>query len=263
MDYKNKKHLVGKKPHNRRCTKCGYDESPTSNTLFHKVKFGIENAFEMTFDIATSKKGASSIWLAEKYGVKQTTAWFFRHKVQLAMKSSEKFPLENEVHVDELEIGTPQKGEQGRSKFKKKVRVIIAVEYRNGTVGRGYAKVIDDYSCKSLKPIFEIHIKQAAKVVTDGWAGYKPLLKSYPNLEQRLSDNGKNFTMLHLQIRNFKNWLRGVHSYCSKANIHKYIDEYFYRLNRLNFRESMLNKLIDKIILHSPTSYKSNIKYAT
>ena len=67
---KNKKHLVGKKPHNRRFTKCGYDESPKSNTLFHKVKFGIENAFEMTFDIATSKKGASSIWLAEKYGVK-------------------------------------------------------------------------------------------------------------------------------------------------------------------------------------------------
>ena len=116
---------------------------------------------------------------------------------------------------------------KGEVNLKKKVRVIIAVEYRNGTVGRSYAKVIDDYSCKSLKPIFEIHIKQAAKVVTDGSDGYKPLLKSYPNLEQRLSDNGKNFTMLHLQIRNFKNWLRGVHSYCSKANIHKYIDEYF------------------------------------
>ena len=84
------------------------------------------------------------------------------------MKSSEKFPLENEVHVAEFEIGTPQKCEQGRSKSKKKVRVIIAVEYRNGIVGRGYAKVIDDYSCKSLKPIFEIHIKQAAKVVIDG-----------------------------------------------------------------------------------------------
>jgi hypothetical protein len=67
----------------------------------------------MSFDLATSKKGASSIWLAEKYGVKQTTAWLFRHKVQLAMKRSEKFPLENEVHVDEFEIGTPQKGEQG------------------------------------------------------------------------------------------------------------------------------------------------------
>ena len=260
---KNDRFSVGKKAQNRRCTKCGYDESPTSNTLFHKVKFGIENAFEMTFDIATSKKGASSIWLAEKYGVKQNTSWFFRHKVQLAMKSSENFPLENEVHVDEFEIGTPQKREQGRSKSEKKIRVIIAVEYRNGTVGRGYAKVIDDYSCKSLKPIFEVHIKQDAKVVTAGWSGYKPLLKNYPNLKQRLSNKGENFTMLHLQIRNFKNWLRGVHSYCSKTNLYKYIDEYFYRLNRLKFRNSMFCKLIDRMCVHQPTNYKSVIHNVT
>lgn len=139
--------------------------------------------------------------------------------------------------MDEFEIGTPQKGEQGRSKSEKKVRVIIGVEYREGTVGRGYAKVIEDYSCKSLKPIFEVHIKQDAKVVTDGWSGNKPLIKSHPNLEHRLSYKGENFTMLHLQIRNFKNWLTGVHSYCTKANLPKYIEEYFYRLNRLNFRK--------------------------
>jgi len=30
-----------------------------------------KEAFEMTFDIVTSKKGANSIWLAEKYGIKQ------------------------------------------------------------------------------------------------------------------------------------------------------------------------------------------------
>ena len=84
-------------------------ESPTANTLFHKVKFGIENAFEMTYDISTSKKGANSIWLAERHGVKQMTAWLFRRKVHQAMKSREVFPLKNQVHVDEFEIGTPQK----------------------------------------------------------------------------------------------------------------------------------------------------------
>ena len=60
--------------HGRGCTRCGYDESPTSHTVFHKVKFGIDKAFEMTFDIVTGKKGANSIWLAGKYGVKQMTA---------------------------------------------------------------------------------------------------------------------------------------------------------------------------------------------
>jgi transposase-like protein len=172
------------------------------------------------------------------------------------MKSSEKFRLENEVHVDKFEIGTPQKGEQGRSKSKKKVRVIIALEYRNGSVVRGYAKVIDNYSSKSLKPIFEVHIKKDAKVVTDGWSGYKPMVNNYPNLKQRLSNKAENFTMLHLQIRNFKNWLRGVHSYCSKMNINKY----FYSLYRLNFISSLFFKLIERMTLHLPTTYKSITK---
>ena len=141
---KNERFSVGKKKHNRRCSRCGYDESPTSHTLFHKIKFGVENGFEMAYDIATSKKGANSIWLAERFGVKQTTAWLFRRKVQEAMRSSEQFPLEDEVHVDEFEIGTPQKGEQGRSKSEKKIRIVIALEYRNGKPGRGYAKVIND-----------------------------------------------------------------------------------------------------------------------
>src|SRR5690606_18211710 len=126
----------------------------TSGTLFHKLKFGIDKAFEMLYEIATSKKGANSIWLAEHFGVNQKTAWLFRQKVQLAMKSSEQYPLENEVHVDEFEIGTPQAGEQGRSKSDKKVRIVIAFEYRDGKSGRGYAKVIEDYSAKSLAPIF-------------------------------------------------------------------------------------------------------------
>jgi len=257
---KNEFYCKGKKKFNRRCTRCGYDESPTANTLFHKLKFGIENAFEMAYDIATSKKGANSIWLAERHGVKQMTAWLFRRKVQEAMKSSEKHPLENEVHVDEFEIGTPQKGEQGRSKSEKKIRIVIALEHRNGKPGRGYAKVIEDYSSKSLGVIFNTHIKSDAKITTDGWSGYKPLIKKYPEFEQKLSDKGQNFKMLHIQIRNFKNWLRGVHSYCNKEYINQYIQEYFFRFNRLNFRGSILEKLLARMIATKPTTYKS-IKY--
>ena len=81
--------------------------------------------------------------------------------------------------VDEFEIGTPQKGEQGRSKSAKKMRVVIAFEYRNGKSGRGYAKIISDYSAESLRPIFETHISKNASVLADGWSGYKPLNRPF------------------------------------------------------------------------------------
>ena len=203
------------------------------------------------------KKEANSIWLAEKYGVKQMTAWYFRQKAQMSMKSSEKFPLEKEVHVGEFEIGTPKKGEPGRSHSEGKIRVVIALEHRAGKPGRGYAKVIEDYSARSLRPIFDTHISTDASVVTDGWSGYKLLKENFPKLEQRLSDKGQNFTMLHLQIRNFKNWLRGVHSYCNREYLNRYIDEYFYRFNRLNFRDTIFEKLLTRMVQHKPVTYKS------
>lgn len=246
----------GKQPASRRCSKCGYDESTTTGTLFHKLKFGIDKALEMLYEIATSKKGANSIWLAEHFGVNQKTAWLFRQKVQAAMKSSEQYPLEDEVHVDEFEIGTPQAGEQGRSKSESKVRVVIAFEHRDGKSGRGYAKVIQDYSAESLRPLFDHHIKNDAQVLADGWTGYKPLKEDYPDLKQTLSDKGKNFKMLHIQIRNFKNWLRGVHSWCNREYLQKYINEYFFRFNRRNHRQSILDKIIERCVAHEPLTFE-------
>jgi hypothetical protein len=128
------------------------------------------------------------------------------------MKSSEQFPLEGEVHVDEFE--TPQKGGQGRRKSEKKIRIVIALEDRNGKLGGGCAKVIDDYSAKSLETIFALYITQEAKITTDGWRGCAPLKQKYPHFKQKSSNKGQNFKMLHIQIRHFKNGLRGAQSYC-------------------------------------------------
>ena len=183
-------YIKGKQPHSRRCRKCDLDESTTAGTLFQKLKFGIDKALGMLYEITTSKKEAHSIWLAERFGVQQKTTWLFRQKVQTAMKSSEQHPLEDAVHVDEFEIGTPQKGEQGRSASDKKMRVVIAIEERDGKAGRGYAKIIDDYGAESLKPLFDSHIKENASVLADKWTGYIPLKEEYPNLKKVLSEKG-------------------------------------------------------------------------
>ena len=65
-----------------------------------------------------------------------------------------------------------------------------------------------------------------------------------------------NFKVLHFQIRNFKNWLRGMHSYCANEYINHYIQEYFFRFNRVNFRETILEKLLIKMHLEKPIAYK-------
>ena len=71
-------------------------------------------------------------------------------------------------------------GKQGRSYDTKKTKAIIAVELNDKSkVKRVYVKAIDDYSAKSLTPIFEEHISTSAKIFTDKWRGYSPLKVKY------------------------------------------------------------------------------------
>ncbi|MFT6963144.1 MAG: hypothetical protein ACJAWV_002878 [Flammeovirgaceae bacterium] len=62
-----------------------------------------------------------------------------------------------------------------------------------------YAMKIDDYSSKSLSGIFEKHIDKKAKITTDVWRGYRPIMKEY-SIEQIPSNNGQNFKALHTMI---------------------------------------------------------------
>ena len=48
----------------------------------------------------------------------------------------------------------------------------------------GDAKVIEDYSAKSLKPLFDRHIKNDASILAHGWRGYSPLKEEYPDLKK-------------------------------------------------------------------------------
>lgn len=89
----------------RQCTRCRHTESPTSGTLFHRVKFPLVKAFWIVYYMSTSKKGISSTELSRKLQLRQKTAWLFQRKVKEAMKRSNQNPLHGEVVVDELFVG--------------------------------------------------------------------------------------------------------------------------------------------------------------
>ena len=58
-----------KKGYRYHCYSCNHVESATSNTLFHKVKFGLQKAFCIVFEMTTSSKSLSSTQLADRYGI--------------------------------------------------------------------------------------------------------------------------------------------------------------------------------------------------
>ena len=245
---------AGRKPYSRRCTRCKYDESPTSGTMFDKCKFSIHIAFHLVFKISTKKKGMSSLELSHEFDLRQKTCWEFKWKIQQAMRSSGKYPLTGTVHVDEFFVGEYEEGQTGRSSKSKKRLVVVGLEILDkGGVGRAYAKVIDHASGKEFKPFFKSHISPQAHVVTDEWKGYLPLRKEYAHLEQKPSNKGNNFPELHVHIMNIQGWLRGIHHHCSKEHLQSYLDEYHYRYNRRNHMETIFDNLVKRMVEYEPT----------
>ena len=237
-----------RKNHSRTCNLCSDTESPMANTLFHKVKFGLRKAFFMCFEMSTTTKSLSATQMSVRFGVRENTARLFMHKVREAMKSSESDPMDGIVHIDEFVVGGKEENKPGRSYNSKKKKSICAVQLTDdGKVKRFYALKINDFSAKSLRKIFDKHVDKEAQITTDEWKGYKPIMKDF-NIEQIPSNNGANFKALHTMIHQVKSWLRTTYSWVSEKNIERYFNEFCYRINRSQNKETIFNNLIRRLV---------------
>lgn len=253
----NNKYCSGHKDHIRQCSKCNYLVSPTSGTLFHKVKFPLLKAFYIVYYMSTSSKGIASTELSRKLGLRQKTCWLFKLKVMQAMKSSGNYKIEGKVEVDETVVGGQEEGVVGRKNEKKKI-IVFAAERKGKGISRLYGKVIPNSSAKELGAFMKTCITPEASIRTDEWTGYRPLKKEFVNLEQVPSGNkGENFPDLHRVIMGFKGWLRGIHHHTEY--LQAYVDEYTYRFNRNFMKEKIFDNLMRRMVNGSPCTYKDII----
>ncbi|MGH3095133.1 MAG: IS1595 family transposase [Streptosporangiales bacterium] len=237
-----------RKDFSRTCNLCGHTETPTANTLFHKVKFGVRKAFFMCFEMATTTKSLSARYVAPRYGVTEKTARFFMHKVREAMKSSGNSPMDGKVHIDEFVVGGKEDGKVGRSYDSKKKKAICAVQLTDkGKVKRMYAMKIDDFSAKELAKMFEKHIDKKAESTTDLWKGYRPISEKW-DITQIESNGGLNFKALHTMIHQVKSWIRTTYSWVSEHHVNRYFDEFCYRLNRSQSKKNIFNNLLERMV---------------
>ncbi len=243
----------------RTCTYCHRDESPTASTAFHKVKFGLRKAFFITFEMVNSTKSLSASQVAKRYEISRKTAWLFMHKIRKLMESRNDTPMEGLVQVDEFTIGGKEREKQGRSYDGKKKKIVGAVELTpEKKIKRVYAIRINDYSSKSLKRLFEKYISSKAKVETDGWKGYRPLNNKW-NINQQLSNGGRNMPQIHIVIHQIKSWIRTIYSWVHPEHIEKYLNEFSFRINRSLFKDTIFNKIIERAVMAKHISYKEII----
>ncbi|MBD0402070.1 7TM diverse intracellular signaling domain-containing protein [Flammeovirga sp. EKP202] len=90
----------GTKQFSKRCTKCGYNESVTSNTIFHSLKFDLTKAFYLSYIISNFDEEFSIQQLSDEIGMSRNTVSKFRLKTLKAKNKESKLLLPTFLPTD-------------------------------------------------------------------------------------------------------------------------------------------------------------------
>jgi hypothetical protein len=83
---KNTQYYPGHMQYARRCSKCSYEESVTSYSIFHNTRIPINKAFYMVFLIYSTKGKISSHKLSEILNMRQSTCWTYGARIKAVME---------------------------------------------------------------------------------------------------------------------------------------------------------------------------------
>jgi len=80
----------GHLPYSRRCSKCAYEESVTTNTIFKNAHIPLNKAFYIVYIVYATKAKISSYKLSEILSIRQSTCWSYSSKVKKMMEERKK-----------------------------------------------------------------------------------------------------------------------------------------------------------------------------
>ncbi len=72
----------GKTHASRRCTRCKKEESAAAHTIFHNIKFPINKAFFIAYNVCVIGNDISTYTYSDQLGLNQMTCWKFRKRIQ-------------------------------------------------------------------------------------------------------------------------------------------------------------------------------------
>jgi transposase-like protein len=245
------------------CTSCHYRTSVIAGTIFQDTHKSLTMWFRAMWWVTSQKNGASALGLQKVLGLgSYETAWSWLHKLRHAMVRPGRDKLSGFVEVDDTYLGGEHEGKRGRGS-ENKVLVVIAVEVKDGKIGRIRISRIANASEECLLRFVQESVEKGSTVNTDGWQGYNGLTEKGYIHEVTVAKHSKKSELLphvHLIISLLKRWLMGTHQGAvSNKHLDYYLDEYTFRFNRRasHYRGKLFYRLIQNAVVVEPVTYNS------
>lgn len=252
-----------------KCAGCGGRTSVTAGTLFDRRRTPLTVWFEACWLFASGKDGMSALSLQRSLEIgSYATAWAMLHRLRSVLVRPGRDRLTGTVEVDETYIGGEEPGLRGGRAKGKKALVGVAVEiFEPRGFGRARMQILVDGSAATLHSFITAHVEPGARVITDGWAGYRGIDKlgyTHEPRSQRAAracgdDPGELLPGVHRIASLAKRWLLGTHQgSVEEKHLQSYLNEFVFRFNRRRSRSRgmVFYRVLELAVDHAPVRYR-------
>ena len=220
-----------------RCKDCRLVFTFRTNTIMHKSKIEPTKWLYAMYLLQTSRKGISSVQLSKQIGVTQKTAWFMAHRIRQACKDKG-VKLKGQVEIDETFFGGLEK-----NKHKSKIDKVKSWKHSK-TMVQGFkskdglkTKVIDKATKQTLQDNIIDNVEAGSKVIADEAAYYHTMNSRFNHssvhhaTSEYVNKQGDSTNSIESVWALMKRGHKGVYHKWSKKHIHRYLDEFAFRLS--------------------------------
>lgn len=233
-----------------RCNQCKEDFTVRTNTIFERSHVPLHKWIYAMYLLVTARKGISSMQLSKEIGITQKSAWFMLQRLREAC-GDDLSVLRGLVEIDEMYVG----GKEGNRHADKKVNkgqrgpagktAVLGIRERGG---KTKAMTISDTNSQALGIAIHNTVEIGSTIHTDEYLGYVNLGKDFKHeminhskgeyVRDGVTTNGIESVWAVM-----KRGLHGVYHHASPKHLHRYVDEFTFRLNEGNVERHTLDRL--------------------
>lgn len=245
------------------CAACHTQTSVTAGTIFDSTKLPLKTWFRAMYHLTQTKGGISSVELARRLGVTQTTAWKLAHKfMQVMLEREQRQPLRGRVEMDDAYIGGKRTGGKRGRGAPGKAPFIAAVETNEkGRPTRMKLCKVNGFRMQEIKRVATKILAPSALVVTDGLPCFAAVTAHGCRHEPRLVSKNTHvqnvtFKWVNTVLGNVKNSLLGTYRAIRSKHVPRYLASFSYRFNRRFDLGAMLTRLAWVATRTAPMPYR-------
>lgn len=226
------------KPMPFRCKKCRKHFSVRTGTMLAESRLPLQKWLLAIYILTNSKKGVSSLQLAEYLDCTQKTAWFLGHRIREAWTSETDEKLSGTVEADETYIG----GRESNKHQSKKLNAgrgsvgktpVFGMKSRESRQVKAFT--VERTTTKELTTAIRENVEPESSVYTDQFSAYKGLDEyDHRQVNHGTGEYADGIVWTN-GIEGFWSLLKrghyGYYHYWSRKHLQKYINEFKIRFN--------------------------------